>query len=372
MLLLGGLIALLYFTWMRGRKTAPESTFSDLHVNEDIRKGEIGKRYGIPTHIAPDTTKKGLKIVVYSKHRSGASFVSEMFNRHNDTYITFQPLNQLNAGEIDEYGLRVINDSLHCSFQNLEITSRPRRHEWVNHNVFCTLEQQTKGCPNITGFRDREIDCGRHQNVATKLIHLREIHTLLPLLAEGTKILHIVRDPRAVLNSRRPIRPNISDNTLDIMNNVNSYCNNVLADMAVIRTARLYDPATIDQNYHLLRYEDFASDPVQLLMDTYKALGLTPNTLLVNWASNLKSKMAKGSTVPENTASPNSTKGKDPVVVSSAWRQKLLFDEVKLVQGECEAMMGALGYRMLSSEKELRNLTFSTLQHYSKSAIINP
>ena len=361
---------MIYFMWLRNKETGPENIFSDL--NEGIRKGAVGKRYGIHTHMTRDPAKKGRKIVVYTKYRSGATFVSEMFNRHEDTYITFQPLNQLNVGEIDEYGLRVINDSLHCNFQNLEITPRPRRHEWVNYNVFCTLEQQTEGCPNITGFREAEIDCARHQHVATKLIHLPQIHTLLPLLAEGTKVLHVVRDPRAVLNSRRPIRPNISDNSLDIINNVNSYCNNILADMAVIRTARVYDSVSIDQNYHLLRYEDFAADPVQLLMDTYKALGLTPDTLLVNWAFNLKSNMTMGSTVPENTASPYTTKRKDSRATSSAWRQKLFFDEVKLVQSECLAMMGALGYRMLSSERELRNLTLSTLVRYSKGAIINP
>ena len=321
----------------------------------------------LPMRYNPES---GLKIILYAKHRTGSTFTSETFNRHKDVYITFEPLNFLHIEQLIYSSVDVINDTLNCRFTQLENTTQDTRRQWVRNNVFCQLENQTAGCPRVSLHREEEF-CHRHRHVATKVVKLRQIEILEPLVAEGVKVIQLVRDPRGVLSSRKP-HVSALNSPLDAYDSSDIYCSGVLKDLAYMRGRYRIRPGHVNRTYFLLRYEDLANKPKQTVQEIYKFLGIKPDDTLRRWTSSLSpqspiNRFLRKAPVSEEDFG---TKRNDPAKTSSGWRRKLSFQEVKLVQGACQAMMEVMGYRTLSSQKELNNTSLNTLLPYNKTALL--
>ena len=291
--------------------------------------------------------ENGLKIIIYAKHRTGSTFTGEIFNAHKDIYFIFEPLNFLYLEQVIDYGLDVVNDTLNCRLTQLGQLTRHSRRQWLRDHVFCQLENQTAGCPRVS-LALAESFCHRHRHVATKLITLRQIETLEPLMADGVNVIQLVRDPRGVLSSRKPYIPELKWTTV-AYDTSDIYCSSVLKDLAYIRGRYRIRPGHVNRSYFLLRYEDLASKIDQTIQEIYNFLGITPDAALGSWASRQSS---------------------DSVNMSSGWREKLSFQEVILVQGACQAMMEVMGYRKLSSQQELSNPSFHTLLSYDKTGLL--
>ena len=336
-------------------------------INSSQRSDNSQTLDNLPMRYNPES---GLKIILYAKHRTGSTFTSEIFNRHKDVYTTFEPLNFLYIEQVIDSGVDVINDTLNCRFTQLENTTRDSRRHWVRNNVFCQLERQTAGCPRVS-MRRAEVFCHRHRHVATKLITLRQIETLEPLMAEGVKVIHLVRDPRGVLSSRKPYVSALKS-SIGAYDVSDIYCSGVLKDLAYMRGRYRIRPGHVNRTHFLLRYEDLASKPNQTVQEIYKFLGIKPDDTLRRWTSSLSpqfpiNRFLRKAPVKE---APFSTKRKDSAKTSSGWRRKLSFQEVNLVQGACQAMMEVMGYRILSSQKELNNTSLNTLLPYNKTALL--
>ena len=312
------------------------------------------------------TSSGGLKIVVYAKMRTGSTFVSESLNNHGNIFTTFEPLGNMDIEEILDDGLQVIRNALYCNFTPLWHNISQLRKEWLNNNVFCSFQNKTAGCQgkeksDSLDIRVAEAFCKRHHHVATKVIRVRRIEVLDPLMAGGVKVIHLIRDPLGLLSSRTPFLSNLHS-TLDAYEMTESYCNGVVIDILHMRRRYHFQPRQVDRTYFLLRYEDLASRPNQTVEEIYNFLGIKPDTSLRHWLSSLSS------LAPQTREMPYGTKRKNSAQTSSSWRQKLSFKEVKLVQRACRTMMEVMGYRILSSQQELLDTALDTLLPYNKDA----
>ena len=65
------------------------------------------------------------------------------------------------------------------------------RRDWVSR---CFMGLKT--------FLQAEKVCQESANIVTKIIRVKYLADILPLLEEGIKIVHLIRDPRGILTSR--------------------------------------------------------------------------------------------------------------------------------------------------------------------------
>ena len=86
-------------------------------------------------------------------------------------------------------------------------------------------------------------------------------------MADGVKIIHLVRDPRGVMSSRLKMDPRL---WRDLSVEAKPYCDEGLKDMEYLETFgniahKNYYKHHILDNYHLVRYEDLARMPVEMM-----------------------------------------------------------------------------------------------------------
>lgn len=150
------------------------------------------------------------KLIIYTRYRSGSSFTSEFFGQHPYVFFTFEPLIFLGQDpkwDLDGYLGRILN----CSFTDIlnELGKRQGESDMVDfwlRRVFCYDFYKKPAFEGNCYMEDmvasmQEI-CSGHPYVVTKIIRLSSLRSLVGLMKEGFKVLHLVRDPRGIINSR--------------------------------------------------------------------------------------------------------------------------------------------------------------------------
>ena len=178
------------------------------------------------------------------------------------------------------------------------------------------------------------------QGVAVKTIRVQDLKELKDFVTNPTlnvKIIHLVRDPRGIMNERlkskelnydlRRRKGNSADEILDMCQHLDrnlEYRNNSTDWL-------------VKGRYKLVRYEDAVDDPIRTAMEIYEFIGLdlpqTVKKLQENTTNDLK--------FPENSTCTN-----------VAWRTQLDYPKVVDVQIKCARSMASLGYLTVNSIAE--------------------
>ena len=140
------------------------------------------------------------------------------------------------------------------------------------------------------------------------------------------KVVHLVRDPRAVLSSRSAV--GWESETLQAA----LLCSEMLEDMALERSLP-------PERYTLVRYEDLADRTEEIVERLYACLGLRwteeiRKAVLSHSEASPSEDMKPGGTYRSASFSPNS------------WKQKLSEGQVQAIEGECHEMMQRAGYKI--------------------------
>ena len=163
-------------------------------------------------------------------------------------------------------------------------------------------------------------------------------------VALNVKIIHLVREPRAVYYYRMLVsdtRPR----------NVSMSCPRLLRNLKFW----LETPEWLRNRYLLVRYEDLAQTPVRIASQIYTFLGISLPRSVRGW-------------LEQNT---NHDAGfafshtRDSRNTAIKWRRKLTLDQVLYVQSQCRSVMTSLGYRILTTVELLRNLNFPVIEPLS-------
>ncbi|XP_008063644.2 carbohydrate sulfotransferase 1-like [Carlito syrichta] len=105
----------------------------------------------------------------------------------------------------------------------------------------------------------------------------------------------------------------------------------------------------------LVRYEDLARNPMKKTEEIYGFLGIPLDGHVARWIQNT----ARGA--------PPLGKHKYGTVRNSAataekWRFRLSYDMVAFAQNACQQVLAQLGYKMATSEEELKNPSVSLVE----------
>lgn len=341
-------------------------------------------------------------IHLFSQTRSGSSFAGQLFNQHPDIFYMYEPLYHAQQAfcnyskciwkPLNRIVQAVYSDLLFnlytCDLNFLESYIKPEPHDHTTASFFRRSSSHALCSPPICQEGNKDIlegqpdenwchkkcqilnltlaslACQSRSHVSIKTVRIPVISDLRLLTEDprlDLRIIHLVRDPRAILASRITA---FADPFIawKIWNATGKQPHNV--DLTqIVRTCQdmensvdigLKKPAWLHGRYLLVRYEDLALNPEAKAKEIYKFLDLDIDKKVLTWIS-------------QNTNGTLSTNSKystsrDSKTTPESWRLHLGFDIVKTVQKLCINTLALLGYKIVQSEVELRNITNSLVE----------
>ncbi|XP_075041983.1 carbohydrate sulfotransferase 6-like isoform X2 [Mixophyes fleayi] len=345
-----------------------------LHISHLSYNSSSCQRKETPVHI-----------LIISSWRSGSSFVGQIFNHHDDVFYLFEPGHSIwmrfmhESVELLHYMVRDLLRSLFtCDVSSLK-QYLPGGGQYISSMGFfaesralcfppaCSAYIPSEGfdrhqcshrCKNTT-LDNVEKACRTYSHIVMKTVRILDLSVLLPLFRDPAldlRILHLVRDPRAVASSRKYFSLTTEDLIVLKGNNNNKkattdevmakVCN---AQVAINQVAKASGD-TLNGRYMLIRYEDLVKEPILNVKQIFAFAGLKLNDELERWVFNVthaEATQEKGFM----TFSKKSSK------VVQRWRTTLDFQKVKEIESKCEAAMDLFGYLPVRSVNDLKNMS---------------
>ena len=107
-------------------------------------------------------------------------------------------------------------------------------------------------------------------------------------------------------------------------------------------------PSWLRNRYKLVRYEDFALDPLRMAQQIYDFVGIEYPRAVKEWiVSNTRDN--------DNRSVKFFSTHKNSIETASRWRQSLLPTQVRKVEAICSEMMKLLGYKKVINSMDLTN-----------------
>jgi len=161
---------------------------------------------------------------------------------------------------------------------------------------------------------------------------------------DNIKVVHLFRDPRAVINSR--LETPWYKFPHDIASNARALCNKMLHDSIEGERLLLKYPS----KFMFLYYEDLNDKAVDKVKTLYRHLGMSDSPQNMQRIQDLpvfSAKNSNGSERENNTA--------------LWWRKTLGWDIVQIVDTECAGVYKRLGFKHFKTEHELRDVRIPSL-----------
>ncbi|TRY85902.1 hypothetical protein DNTS_020915 [Danionella cerebrum] len=323
-------------------------------------------------------------VLLLSSWRSGSSFLGQVFNQHPDVFYLMEPawhvwmtINQAGARPLRMAVRDTIRSIFQCDMSVMDSYIRKPQNisnlfMWSHSRALCsppacfqtprTEISKEQDCKKNCGKSDlklAEAACRTYSHVVLKEVRFFELESLYPLLQDPTldvRIIHLVRDPRAVLRSReRSFRALVKDSNIvleqaNIPDEDKPY--HVLQEICrshvqIYETAALKPPDFLRGRYKMIRYEDLVHNTMDEIEAMYEFVGLEMTETLQEWIYRITH--GKGQGTKKEAFDITSRNAED---VSLAWRTALPFEKVQRIQNVCKGAMSLLGYITVDSEKE--------------------
>ncbi|XP_077979623.1 carbohydrate sulfotransferase 1-like [Glandiceps talaboti] len=303
---------------------------------------------------------KTLHIIVLASKRTGSSFVGEILNQSPDVLYLFEPLLQytfdvlngeMEADLFESESIEMLNNLFKCEFENLPLLNKLLKKIWCSDS----LALQKSGICSFPKVRTEEKDksskltqvCREYRYRAFKTIRIYDIELLRSYAVDPSmnlKIIHLVRDPRGIMNSRRKLGQSTNhdyerkhvpwDETEDL-------CRDLTRNLHIVESF----PTWLQDKYTLIRYEDTAKHPEEMAQHIYDFLGIPMPDEVRLWL--------KQNTHGSRGGSFSTTRNSD--ITATKWRKELPFQEVLQIQEKCQTAMKMLGYKSVKNKEDLEH-----------------
>ncbi|XP_039987994.1 carbohydrate sulfotransferase 1 isoform X2 [Xiphias gladius] len=344
-------------------------------------------------------------ILLFATTRSGSSFTGQLLNQHPGIFYVFEPLYHVQQAftnsssrlrrTLDRRALLgayrdLLLNLYTCDLHFMENYIRPEPQDHVTSSFFrrssshalCSPPVCLEGggsdppdetwCPKKCGALNltlASMSCLSRGHIAIKTVRVPEVGDLRTLTEDprlDLKIIHLVRDPRAILASRMMAfsdqfrawkiwnatgrQPRYVD-----LSQITSTCKDIVASAET----GLQKPAWLRGRYLLVRYEDLAFNPKDKATDIYRFVGLKMEDSVQMWIA--KNTNSNVSSLSDWNYRYSTTR--DSRATAESWRLRLSFEIVRTVQNLCNDTLALLGYKQVHSAAELRNLSHSLVEH---------
>ena len=337
------------------------------------------------TKVNISNNKPRLNVIILTHMRSGSSFTGNMFNFHPDVFYLFEPLNELrmvtygdrNLGEwprLDEKSneayrtdfSNLLQDIFTCNFERnntLELIfpswlrkSRSGKLAWKKKPTVITKESVANLCKSrkITVIKIMQTRLPRE-------IGMRELQRVCSTEPKRFEclIIHLVRDPRAVLTSaigRQFFLPNGPKKNLITLRNPTSEAREIIKNNVRIICSLVEENLNyvneewsnwFKDRYILVRYEDVPGDLLTAVHRMYNFTGLPMVNYVKTWILRGKNPRGLKNNEPEFAIS------KNDVEKSDHWRIGIGTSLVAEFEEACWPVMYIMGYISINRSERL-------------------
>lgn len=352
----------------------------------------------------PDPDQGKVHVLLLSSWRSGSSFLGQVFSQHPSVFYMMEPawhvwttVRRPGARALRMAVRDMVRSVFQCDMSVLD-AYMPEQHNlsdifmWSHSRALCSppscpltprhlFSNETacrKLCVSAGSLQNAADACQTYSHVVLKEVRFFELESLYPLLQDPSlnlRIIHLIRDPRAVARSREQAASALTqDNTLVLeKGNCEGMGKGKVKDpdikelyavmqevcrshVRIYETAALKAPDFLRGRYKMVRYEDMVRDPLKEINEMYRFVGLEMTEQLQDWIYRVTHGKGKG-TLKEAFQ----ITSRNAAVVSQAWRSTLAHNKVKRIQEVCKGAMSMLGYRMVDTEKEQKKLDVDLL-----------
>lgn len=360
---------------------------------------------------APQARKRQL-VYVLTTWRSGSSFFGELFNQNPGAFFLYEPMwhiwQKLYPGDaLSLHGAErdMLSALYRCDFSVFQLyTTQPGRNLTTLevfgapfNKVICSYPLCSFYRKNVVGMVDDKVckkcppqslqaleeQCLKYDTIVIKGVRILDVNVLAPLLEDPSlnlKVVHLVRDPRAMANSRIRSKhglvrenlqviksrnpkmlhlpmadPNHKASKKDISDYYAIGALEVICDhMSKTLKTVLSSPGWLKGKYMMVRYEDLVENPVSTLKLVYQFVNLTASRNMEAFVINMTSGHS-------NSAKPFQVSPRNATMAASTWRTVLTLGQIRQVEDYCRHAMSVLGYVHVRTLWEAKNLSKSLL-----------
>eukprot|EP00092_Neocalanus_flemingeri_P031675 GFUD01034402.1.p1 GENE.GFUD01034402.1~~GFUD01034402.1.p1 ORF type:complete len:474 (-),score=87.09 GFUD01034402.1:110-1531(-) len=332
-------------------------------IKTNRNKIKIAGNIPVGEHIPTNSTRQ---IIIATSWRSGSSFLGELLNQYPGTFYYFEPLHYysyIKDRKKVQTETNFFNSLLSCRFDTNN--SGFLKHVMDGNHSFLFKRHNIRLWNSCARFKPREKLCFSQDylNLVCPLYPIRLIKTvrmrvrkteeLLRNSSVNLQVIVLVRDPRAVFNSRRSDR--ISSWCLqEHCSDPRVSCEDLSSDIrAAVELQR-----TFPGRVRLVRYEDLSLSPERTVRRLLEFLNLPWHEAIGHYIDTHTSADIKKQ--ERNKETRKVTLVHDPYGTSRnssaavfAWRQSLDFQNVSQIQEVCREPMQELGYKIVSSKVQM-------------------
>ena len=196
-----------------------------------------------------------------------------------------------------------------------------------------------------TCLKRMEAVCKNAKHRTTKIVRLTvdNLEHVLETLP-NVKVVHLMRDPRAIINSRITttwynLHETPYNNHRRIMTDAKDLCLRMKYDLKAATVLKQKYPG----RFALAMFEDLQTDMKAKTYMLYSYFGIDK--------SSVESKLANMTGILQEEHSVNRTRGN----YSNWWRHQLTYGAVKVIDSVCQDVSEILGYKIFTSESQLKD-----------------
>ena len=340
-----------------------------------------------------DSRETRANVMILAYLRSGSSFLGELFNRNPNVFYLFEPLYPIATfleGKrrfsqlYDAFVRHFLGNIFACSFNkhpffvNFLAASRFRlKSRGISSPVFCdprVTSTKMHLCRRINTTLQTRL-CRSSSHTVVKTIRVSNWETIDAITETSlTKLIHLVRDPRAIITSR--VSHLLAEIEREKARNA-EHAGNGTAIQALATNIRSSSTSLCDtmrndifngkkrtafgKTYALVRYEDVARHPLGAYEEIYDFTGIAQSDHVVKW---LEVNTISNSNPYYYSTSRNSS------AAARMWRLRLPMTLVAEVQKQCSDVMRILGYTTVRSDAELRDMSKSLVVEWDNEGLL--
>ncbi|XP_078525632.1 carbohydrate sulfotransferase 5-like [Lissotriton helveticus] len=329
-------------------------------------------------------------VLIISSWRSGSSFAGQFFSQHPDVFYLMEPawhvwasMNQ-NRAKVLQMAVRdLVRSVFLCDMSVFDVympatKNKSSLFQWETSRALCSppacdsfnrtdiiSQMQCKALCRHYPFDRVEQACKTYSHVVLKEVRFFDLNVLNPLLVDPSlnlKIIHLIRDPRAVFHSREKIKKELTrDSNIMVGLKNNNKSDGIFKVMDEICKShiQIYKGATqalpshLRNRYMMVRYEDIVKNPLEIAEQMYAFTGLKCTPKLEMWLHKL--------THGDGSGRKFIITSRNALMVSKAWRKVVPFEKIERVQRICKKAMDLLGYQLANTEIEQKNMSSDLL-----------
>jgi len=302
----------------------------------------------------PSTWKTEHKLVILlTEARSGSTWLGTLFQQLDDLMYVFEPLDPryVDVGRKDDgldvasslsdpAKLQVLTSLCKCKFENRLSAFGKAIY---GHNSMSSVAQYDLAGNVQKGALHMQNFCSNFTITMAKCIRLFDLSIIkeLPNLeCSNFLVIHLVRDPRAVIRSRLVTfhelytgngsrYPTLNFTESEIQDAAEKICTAGVANDAISKESWIKD------KYMRIKYEDLVAHPHKMVLELYKFINRPVSTQLTAFID----KSTTGSNIKSNYQVIKNSKE-----VAEKWKHMMEPSRIRAVETACADFMRVYGY----------------------------